>query len=635
MNNFGFPTSFGSSRNRRKKQQQKNNNSPNSRLQSTNPNNDNLNNTLNFGPSVPLHLQRKRSYKQRNNIVGNSQEKETIKETIKEAIKEKEKEKKKEEEKEKGKENTETKKLGDNITNEQNKTKKESNENQEEKEHLFPISSDLMLKGHTRTISAIGIDRAGSRLLTGSRDYSVKFWDFAAMDRRNVVSFRSLQPAENQQIFSIEFSQNGDIFLLATGSEAPLLFHRDGVFLKEFKKGYKYLSDITQTMGHIAPLSGVKWHPRIKRNFLTWSYDSTARIWDAEDKTSQISLLRHRDRRGRKIGVSSLDMKSDGKLIATGCLNGVIYLWDNKAPFRKATRKITDAHVDKESGSNHIIISDLKFAKSKQLLLSRATDNTIKIWDLRKTSKPLKVLDDLLLDSDQMEVLFSPDEKYIVTGTSIETYVCEENNDRVESRKQISKFKQNSERGTGNLMFFNSTTFELERQYPVCNESLTRIKWHPKINQIIVGAKDSNVHVLYDPKISKKGALLTVNNKVKKQKTESGVGQDVYRPQDLDNVKGMKTKRRRRRRGYVEPTKRFEPKAPIYGKGHSGMLGDNVTKRVMKKFVKNEALDNDPRNAFLKHHDVDSKPYFFKVLKKNQPNSIFYNPPKDDSDDEK
>lgn len=52
-----------------------------------------------------------------------------------------------------------------------------------------------MIKGHTKQATAIGIDNAGSRLITGAYDCVVRFWDFYGMDK-NTHSFRLVTPYE-------------------------------------------------------------------------------------------------------------------------------------------------------------------------------------------------------------------------------------------------------------------------------------------------------------------------------------------------------------------------------------------------------------------------------------------------------
>ncbi len=44
-------------------------------------------------------------------------------------------------------------------------------------------------------VSALALDPSGARLVTGSYDYEVKFWDFAGMDA-SLRSFRSVQPCK-------------------------------------------------------------------------------------------------------------------------------------------------------------------------------------------------------------------------------------------------------------------------------------------------------------------------------------------------------------------------------------------------------------------------------------------------------
>lgn len=37
------------------------------------------------------------------------------------------------------------------------------------------------------------------------------------------------------------------------------------------------------------------------------------------------------------------------------------------------------------------------------------------------------------------------------------------------------------------------------------------VKWHNKINQLLVGCSDGQMRILYDPKISRKGAVLAAS----------------------------------------------------------------------------------------------------------------------------
>ena len=60
------------------------------------------------------------------------------------------------------------------------------------------------------------IDLSGARLVSGSIDYDVKFWDFAGMDS-SLRSFRSIRPCESHVIRALEYSATGDKLLVVPG----------------------------------------------------------------------------------------------------------------------------------------------------------------------------------------------------------------------------------------------------------------------------------------------------------------------------------------------------------------------------------------------------------------------------------
>ena len=54
------------------------------------------------------------------------------------------------------------------------------------------------------------------------------------------------------------------------------------------------------------------------------------------------------------------------------------------------------------------------------ILLRRNTDETLKVWDLRKTINSLQVFKGLPNNYAKTNVVFSPDERLIYTGTFVE-----------------------------------------------------------------------------------------------------------------------------------------------------------------------------------------------------------------------
>ena len=65
---------------------------------------------------------------------------------------------------------------------------------QEAQESLgVPISNEVVLEHGVKPVSAIGLDPAGARLVTGGYDALVKFWDFPGMNS-SLQSFREIEP---------------------------------------------------------------------------------------------------------------------------------------------------------------------------------------------------------------------------------------------------------------------------------------------------------------------------------------------------------------------------------------------------------------------------------------------------------
>ena len=61
---------------------------------------------------------------------------------------------------------------------------------------------------HGKCVTAIAADRAGARLLTGGEDYQLQMFDFGGM-KRDMRSFRKLEPMEGYPINALSFSPSG------------------------------------------------------------------------------------------------------------------------------------------------------------------------------------------------------------------------------------------------------------------------------------------------------------------------------------------------------------------------------------------------------------------------------------------
>ncbi|XP_061118019.1 uncharacterized protein LOC133141462 [Conger conger] len=179
----------------------------------------------------------------------------------------------------------------------------------------IPDTHEITLQHGTKTVSALGLDPSGARLVTGGYDYDVRFWDFAGMDAA-LQAFPSLQPCECHQIKSLQYSVTGDVILVVAGSAQAKVLDRDGFPVLECVKGDQYIVDMANTKGQTAMLNSGCWHPKIKEEFLTCSNDGTVRTWDLNSEKKHKSVFKPRSLQGKRVTPTCCSYSRDGKLIA-------------------------------------------------------------------------------------------------------------------------------------------------------------------------------------------------------------------------------------------------------------------------------------------------------------------------------
>ena len=100
----------------------------------------------------------------------------------------------------------------------------------------LPVSHRLTIPGHSKSVSAVTMDRGGGVMVTGSNDYHVKFWNFGAMST-HIQHFRVLDPVPFHVINRLSFSHDQKEILVIAGSAQPVIISREGSEVVEFIKG--------------------------------------------------------------------------------------------------------------------------------------------------------------------------------------------------------------------------------------------------------------------------------------------------------------------------------------------------------------------------------------------------------------
>ncbi|KAG8906218.1 hypothetical protein FRB99_007364 [Tulasnella sp. 403] len=483
----------------------------------------------------------------------------------------------------------------------------------------FPTSHELLLQDHTKVVSALALDPSGARVISGSYDYDVKLWDFGGMGggTGEAKPFKTWEPSGSYYIHDLKFSPAGDQFLVIPGTLQPKLYDRDGEELAEFIKGDMYIRDMRHTAGHVGEVTCCAWHPREANTFITSSSDSTIRIWDTEDKRKQKTVIVVKSKeRGTRTKVTSCAFSYDGKLIAGACLDGTLNLWATSSNFVRPSHTAENAHSKgTETGS-------VVFSVDGRTILSRGSDEYARLWDIRSFKKPLHTSPRILTAYPETNAMFSPDEKYIITGAAA-------------GRGENGV-------GSGGLLFLKRDGLEIEKRVDFApGESVVRVVWHSKINQILCGLSTGSIRLLYSPTNSINGAKLLLNKSRKKATIESFSSSllqpHIITPHALPMFRddAERPTKRKRDKDRDDPRKTKKPMPPISGPGRGGRVGASATQHVVQNLVRDSTRDEDPREALLKYADLAEKePKFTAAWRINQPKPVFQEVEEEEEEEE-
>ncbi|CDR49463.1 RHTO0S27e00210g1_1 [Rhodotorula toruloides] len=504
----------------------------------------------------------------------------------------------------------------------------------------LPVTHEVVMKDHTKTVSALSVDPAGARVVSGSYDYDCKLWDFGGMNA-SFKPFRTFECRPGHQVLDVQFSITGDSFLAATGSTQVKLYDRDGAEICEFNKGDMYIRDLRNTDGHVAAVTAVAWHPKNHSLFLTASSDSTLRIWDRENRRKSKSVIVVKSKeRGGKTKVTACAWSPDGKTIAAACDDGAIHLWAASSNFTRPNSTCEGAH---EKGT---ITSSIVFSPDGKHLATRGGDGTLKLWNPKALKKPLAVATSLPSLNSETNAVFSPDSRYVLTGTAGARAGVLAGGVEEERAKELEK---EGGMGAGRVMVFATDGLQLVRAIDISPFSVVRVLWHPRINQILTGSADGSIHVLYSPATAVKGVTLAVTRAPKARAADdfasaADLDRPIIAPHSLPMFKedgGMGTSaggrggKRKREKERHDPQKTLKPMPPVVGPGRGGRIGAAATQHVVQGLVRNSMRDQDPREALLKYASADPNDNTWtKAWAATQPKPVFDTRPDPEEEEE-
>lgn len=478
-----------------------------------------------------------------------------------------------------------------------------THESDYEEEQELPITHQVTIKHHDKPITDIDINVQNSLLATGSLDYNVKLYNFTLMDE-TLTPFRSFEPIEGHPIRSVKYSLDNKHVLICAGGIQPKVFSKEGRLHFECVKGDMYMADMANTHGHTNMVTECLWHPLKPTYFLSSSLDSTVRVWDLEGRLVGLdrqlghkTIHKSRNSNYTKIGVDCCAWAPNGNLIFGGCRDGSIQLWEtNKGNSVQPKLSNYKAHQGE--------ITSLKVFADNERLISRSQDGTLKLWDIRHFSQPIYSWI-LPCCNYKIQVDLSPDERFIVTGTS------------PEDRENESY-----------LAIVSTSNYEIVSQIPY-EKPIIAVKWHKEFNEIFIGSADAELKVLFKPRVSQGGVIDCLKRKSREiDISEPLLSKPIVTPYSLSQFRTNYTSKEKMHIKLREdPVLSQKPKEPLFDPGHDGRMSgiNTVTQYILRSIHAKARPEDDPREAILSYNPQADKnrDYVDSAYKKTQPKPIF------------
>ncbi|KZZ98052.1 WD domain-containing protein [Ascosphaera apis ARSEF 7405] len=477
-------------------------------------------------------------------------------------------------------------------------------------EDEFPTSHDLTFKTHEKAVTTVTVDHAGARMITGSADCTIKLHDFSSMTPSTLRAFKSVEPSARKQatasevhpVRTVEFNpiSPSQVLVLSATTQGKIL-DRDGDTLTAFVKGDMYLRDMRHTKGHISEITSGRWSPTDYNLCVTAATDSTVRIWDVNHGRSQKDVIVHKSRAPGSAGRSRMTAVAWGsaaqggsEVIVAAALDGTLSMWSTKGQFTRPSAEVPLAH-DRDTW-----VSDIDVSPDGRLIVTRASDSTVKLWDTRKLKQPVNTATFAtgLKHASDYKIRFSPNGANVLTGSE-----------------------------TGDLHILNPATLRPELTTPVTPGSpLITAMWHEKLNQIITGSSNGETHLLYNPEKSINGAVLIMSKAPKRRHIDDNpaLTTDLSQGIPLDAGSQSLAARHRPGVGLTASGRSRDPRRPHLPAQTPFSKFQPDERHIKESIPLSSMRDEDPREALLKYADAAEKdPVFTKIWSKTQPKPVF------------
>lgn len=241
---------------------------------------------------------------------------------------------------------------------------------------------DSPLQGHGSTVRTLAFNYDGSRIVSGSSDYTVRVWN--ADLRESAAEAYSLEwriAEHNDWINAAEFSKDGRLLVTAS---------RNGLVIVWDVENRTEIARLTKT-----PVGRVRFSPDGALLAIGLS-NGTIELWDISTATNLLTLTGHEG------WVQSLDFSPDGTSLISGGADGTVRLWDiftgeERRQFLPVLQRV----------------NVIRFSSDGRYIAGGTNDGITRVWDVETGERAASLSGDLVWD-----IAFSPDDTLLAIASN-------------------------------------------------------------------------------------------------------------------------------------------------------------------------------------------------------------------------
>jgi len=213
-------------------------------------------------------------------------------------------------------------------------------------------------RGHDGAVRTVAFAESDQVILSGSHDNSIRKWNISEYEEIRVLQGQVLE-GHVDAILSAGFSPDGEQIVTSSRDRTARTWETfTGKPLNVFAEGHSFLATSA------AFFYGGK-------RLATGAVDNTVRIWDVDSGT-QLARLEHTGR------AATLTVSNDGKWVITGGDDKSAKMWNAETGELESVFK-----GDKDSRSHNNEVTAVAISENDQQLLTGDSSGRVFIWDIR------------------------------------------------------------------------------------------------------------------------------------------------------------------------------------------------------------------------------------------------------------